>query len=85
MQQLVDTGKQKRAPEGAPMEETSAVLQLGSDLKSNEKGEHEENEGNIENERKKNKEPRPTNGAHELENNEGDRENGSEEAHDVFS
>jgi hypothetical protein len=67
------------------MEETSTVLQLGSDLNCNEKGEQEEGEGNIENERKKNKEPRPANDAHQLENNKGDRENGGEEAHDVFS
>jgi hypothetical protein len=85
MQQLVYTGNQKRAPEGAPMEEISAVLQLFPNLKGDKKNEQENLKGNVENERKKNKEPRPANDAHQLENNEGDRENGSKEAHDVFS
>jgi hypothetical protein len=65
------------------MEETSAGLQIPIDLKSNEKNKQEELKGDVENERKKNKEPRPTNGAHELENDEGDREKGSEGTHDV--
>jgi len=75
----------KGTPEGVPVEETSAGLQIPIDLKSNEDEDQEELKGDVENERKKNKEPRPANDAHELENDEGDREKGSEGTHDVFS